>query len=52
MCVKGDNLFLDSLEKEFMLYKNLNHYFSMESNDIQKILSDARAGILRNNKKK
>lgn len=44
------NLFLDSLEKEFMLYKNLNPYFSMESNDIQKILSDARAGILRNNK--
>ena len=48
--VEAANLFLDSLEKEFLLYKNLNPYFSKESDDIQKILNDARAGVLRNNK--
>lgn len=48
--IEAANLFIDSIEKEFMLYRNINPYFALEEKEIQKIIDNARDGIIRNNR--
>ncbi|MCM1295478.1 MAG: type I restriction enzyme HsdR N-terminal domain-containing protein [Muribaculaceae bacterium] len=44
------NLLIDSLEKEFILYKNINPHFALDADDIQLLIDRAKEGIAWNNK--